>query len=160
MVIGASVAPKLVIVCGALSSITRKFSFFSPVRMSPCCVAAITSSVTTGTSTEIDAPASGGFCCTGGGVGATGGAPCCAPPCGPAGDCALASRVPSGSKSAAAKIPKNNVVSIAFIGYSSWHIIERSNLGGNVPNPGDPHRGAYETTCHCRGRVPTPCMLV
>ena len=67
---------------------------------------------------------------------------------------------PSGSKSAAAKMPKNNVVSIAFIGYSSWHIIERSNPGGNVPNPGDPHRGAYETTCHCQGRVPTPCMLI
>ena len=122
MVIGASVAPKFVIVCGAPSSITRKFSFFSPVSRSPCCVAAITSSVTTGTSTEMDAPASGGFCCCGGGVGATGGAPCCCgpvPPCGPAGDCARTRLVPSGNNNAAAKSPKHTAVRIAFMAYPS-----------------------------------------
>src|ERR1700693_1892449 len=92
IVIGASVGAKFVIVCGAPSSSTRKFSFFNPVRMSPFFVVAITSTVTPGTSTAIVTPASGGacdggfdagVCADGGGVG---GALCCGcPPCGPAG---------------------------------------------------------------------------
>src|ERR1700730_3927892 len=96
MVIGASVGAKFVIVCGAPSSSTRKFSFFKPVKMSPFFVVAITSTVTTGTSTAIVTPASGGACvggfaagfCAAGG-GGVGGALCCGcPPCGPAGACA------------------------------------------------------------------------
>src|ERR1700719_3426056 len=92
MVIGASVGAKFVIVCGAPSSSTRKFSFFKPVRISPFFVVAITSTVTTGTSTAIVTPASGGACaggfdagfCAAGGGG--GGALCGGwAPCGPAG---------------------------------------------------------------------------
>src|SRR5450755_2983457 len=95
MVMGASVGAKLVMVCGAPSSNTLKFSFFRPVRMSPFSVVAMTSRVTTGTSTAMVTPASGGACVGGlaGGFccGTGGGALCWGwPPCGPAGACAKA----------------------------------------------------------------------
>src|SRR5258708_9914689 len=74
IVMGASLEPKLLIVCATPSSMIRKFSFFSPVSKSPWLVAAITSMVTTGTSTAMLAPASCGFCCGGAAFGSTGGA--------------------------------------------------------------------------------------
>ena len=77
MVMGASVGAKLVMVCGAPSSVTRKFSFFRPVRMSPFLVVAMTSSVTTGTSTAMVTPASGGAW-----VGGLAGGFCCGPAAG------------------------------------------------------------------------------
>src|SRR5580693_10615123 len=84
IVMGASVGPKFVMVCVTPSSVTLKFSFFKPVSRSPWLVVAITSRVTTGTSTEMLTPP-GGAC--GGVAGACG---ACAvgagaPPCGPVG---------------------------------------------------------------------------
>src|SRR3974377_358547 len=66
MVIGASLGAKLVMLWGTPSSRILKFSFFSPGIMSPFTVVAITSSVTTGTSTEMVTPASSGFFSWGG----------------------------------------------------------------------------------------------
>src|SRR5229473_2920791 len=104
MVIGASLEPKLLIVCAVPSSMIRKFSFFRPVSRSPRFVAAITSIVTTGTSTEMLAPASCGFCCGGTGLGSTGGAPGCFwPPCGPSGACPRAFIAPTPKASALAR---------------------------------------------------------
>ena len=108
IVIGASVGPKFVIVCGTPSSKILKFSFFKPVRMSPCCVVAITSSVTIGTSTEIDSPDSSGFFCAGAGCCAGGGGGplcCCSPLCGPAGACAFTGNAPSASTKTAIDNP-------------------------------------------------------
>src|SRR5882762_6930397 len=84
-------------VCGCPSSSTRKFSFFSPGMMSPFCVAATTSSVTTGTSTETVTPASCGFCCCGA-AGLCAGAVLSCPGevgCGPAGACAQIPALPA-----------------------------------------------------------------
>ena len=63
MVMGASVGAKFVMAWGTPSSRILKLSFFSPGMMSPFVVVAITSRVTTGTSTEMVTQASGGGCC-------------------------------------------------------------------------------------------------
>src|SRR6202040_3435863 len=71
--------------------------------------------VTTGTSTAMLAPESCGFCCGGAALGSTGGAPCCLPPCGPSGACALAA-VPAKQKaSEAAKNPAKFLQKFAFM---------------------------------------------
>src|SRR5271168_1186799 len=87
MVIGESPALNPVMVCGTPSSVILKFSFFRPIRRSPCWVVATASTVTIGDSTEMATPACGGGVAAGGVwlVGAFCGG--CAPPCGPVGDC-------------------------------------------------------------------------
>src|SRR5262249_59786996 len=95
MVIGASLGPKVVIVWGTPSSNNLKFSRLRPVIMSPCCVAATTSMVTTGTSTAIESPPSCGLGCCCGGFCPGGGVGCGWPPgCGPVGACAQAHETP------------------------------------------------------------------
>src|SRR5229473_3860961 len=116
MVIGASLEPKLLIVCAVPSSMIRKFSFFRPVSRSPRFVAAITSIVTTGTSTEMLAPASCGFCCGGAGFGSTGGAPDCFwPPCGPSGACPRAFIAPPTPKASRSEEHTSELQSLAYL---------------------------------------------
>ena len=53
---GASLGAKFVIDCAAPSSVMRKFSFFSPGKKFPLLSVITTSTVTTGTVTEIEKP--------------------------------------------------------------------------------------------------------
>src|SRR6266481_1268465 len=126
---GASLDPKLLIVCATPSSMIRKFSFFSPVSKSPWFVAAITSMVTTGTSTAMLAPASCGFCCGGAAFGSTGGAPCCLPPCGPSGACARVLIAPVAKASAPATIVNKPRQNFALMLDPQFTIIVALQLG-------------------------------
>src|SRR5262245_51459857 len=109
---GASLGPKLVIACGTPSSNSLKFSRLSPVMISPRCVVATTSIVTTGTSTAMESPPScglgcGGFCA--GGV-------CCGwpPGAGPVGACAQANEIPA-AKNPTKIRPRSACASVRFI---------------------------------------------
>src|SRR5215471_9144544 len=95
MVIGASLGPKLVMVCGTPSSDNLKFSRLRPVMISPCCVVATTSMVTTGTSTAMESPPSCGLGCGCEGACPGGGVCCGGPPDGPVGACAQAIEIPA-----------------------------------------------------------------
>src|SRR6266404_4120964 len=133
IVIGASLDPKLLIVCATPSSMIRKFSFFRPVSRSPWFVAAITSMVTTGTSTAMLAPASCGFCGGGAGFGSAGGAPCCWPPCGPSGACPRAFGAPTEKVSAPAKTIDKPLEKFAFMLGPSFYNHKRTYAGAATP---------------------------
>src|SRR5258708_17150353 len=111
----------------------RKFSFFKPVSRSPWLVAAITSIVPTGTSTAMLAPASGGFCWGGSGLGCTGGGPCCWPPCGPSGACPRALTAPIESVNAPAKISDKPLEQFAFMLDPSFYNHRRTYAGAATP---------------------------
>src|SRR5215813_8651836 len=89
--------------------------------MSPCCVVATTSIVTTGTSTAIESPPSCGLGCCCGGFCPGGGVCCgCPPDCGPVGACASASRPPAKQKIAAKTRPASACANVRFILSPKW----------------------------------------
>src|SRR5690348_5314356 len=120
-------------VCDTPSSVILKFSFFRFVRMSPFCVEATTSKVTTGTSTAMLTPAGGGSCCGGAAVVGCWPGFCCAGgtlPCGPVGACARAICSPTVSAVTVASTESNFRENLVFI----WLSLElpRSRTSGRI----------------------------